>query len=165
MNCKCNITKPHAYRYTHLSICTCNAYQALCCQIFIECIADRFHSLCSEWTTFYYIYEIESFTTYIVTTVWSAVAIDAAAASSSFNAIKATFAPTAPSTLLPGASTPSPSPTAQTAPTVAASASSASHSSILGSAASSSGAAPSPKIRRGETLSAICIVGAVMMIM
>ncbi|KAE9377473.1 hypothetical protein N431DRAFT_163245 [Stipitochalara longipes BDJ] len=120
-----------------------------------------------EWTTFYYIYEIETFTTYIVTTVWSVVAIDADVASSSFSAIKATFTPTAPPTSLPGASTPSPTPTAQTAPTgltVAASTSSASHSSIPGSAASGSGVALSAKVGRGEIFGVMCIVGAVIMV-
>ncbi|KAN0107874.1 hypothetical protein V8E51_007616 [Hyaloscypha variabilis] len=117
-----------------------------------------------EWTTFFYVYEIESFTTYIVTTVWSATATDSDAASSSFDAIKATFTPTAPPTTLPGASTPSPSPGAQTAPTAAASTSSAGHTSVLHAGAGNSGMALSAKLRGGETLGLASIVGAAMMV-
>jgi hypothetical protein len=98
----------------------------------------------------------------MVTTVWSAMATDADAASSSFNAIKATFAPTAPPTSLPGASTPSPS---QAVPTVAVFTPIASQSSTHGSAAGSSGTALSAKIRQGEILGVMCIVGAVMMVL
>ena len=104
-------------------------------------------------------YEIESFTTYIVTTVLSVIATDSAAASSSFNDITATAAFTAPPTLLPGGSTPSQSPTQAT------STFSAGQSSVAGSGTSNPNAAPSAKIRRGEALGVACIVGAVIMMM
>jgi hypothetical protein len=119
--------------------------------------------LSSEWTTFFYVYEIESFTTYIVTTVWSATATDSDAASSSFDAIKATFTPTAPPTTLPGASTPSPSPAGQTVPIAATSTSSAGHTSVPHAAGGNSGMALSGKLRGGETLGLACIVGVAMM--
>ena len=116
----------------------------------------------SEWTTYYYVYEIESFTTYIVTTVLSVMATDSAAASSSFNDITATAAFTAPPTLLPGGSIPSQSPTE---PTQATSTFSAGESSVAGSGTSNPNAAPSARIRRGESLGVACIVGVVMMMM